>query len=167
MRKFLFFLLLTASFTTCKKGKTSPPNNNELKATVILSSGSTLNFNATGVKVKMEPCSTFGFGFGTSVEATTENNHAIFLTAYGTTPCITVPGTYSTFSIQYRPNVTDPNTAIYEGGGNASSVTFTAINDHTMEGHFTAVVCRCISTGCVSGVDYVTITGTFKGNHMQ
>jgi hypothetical protein len=158
MKKIFILLLLISCIIACKKKNAEAPNNNEVKATVVLSSGDTVNINATGSKAEMWGCAPLGGG-------TNEANAAVYITVYDTgIRCVTSPGTYS-FDCQYRPNVADSNTPIY--GGTGSSITFTVINDHYMEGSFTAVVCRCISTGCVFGVDSVVVTGTFKGDRLN
>jgi hypothetical protein len=157
-------LLLTGFFLSCKKKNEAPPNKNEVKATVVVSPASTITINATGSKALMG-CS---FGSGSYVDGTNEANAAVYiLYVYGANlSCVTIPGTYS-FSCEYRVNVADPNTPIYSNNGaNPGSITFTTVNDHSMEGSFTAV-CRCNSGGCVFGVDSVVVTGTFKGDHLN
>lgn len=156
------FLLLISCFFSCKKGNNIPPNNNEMKATVVVSTASTININAAGTKARMG-CSLFG---GTYVEGTNEANAAVYITTNSINfSCITSPGIYS-FACQYRPNVADPNTPIYSNiGPNPGSITFSTVNDHYMQGTFNAV-CRCITPGnCISNVDSVIVTGSFKGDY--
>lgn len=158
-------LLLISCFISCKKGNDVPPNNNEMKATVVVSPASTININATGSKARMG-CSFLGGG--TFVAGTNEVNAAVYISyVYSTNfSCVSSPGTYN-FSCEYRKNVADPNTPIYSNNGmNPGSITFTVINDHYMEGSFTAVS-RCNSPGCAFGVDSVIISGTFKGDHLN
>ncbi len=156
----LFFL-----FTSCKKKNDAPPPNNyELKATVIISPGNTININASGSKARMG-CSLWGGG--TFIEGTGEANAAVYISYVfsnsSTFQCVTVPGTYN-FSCEYRKNITDPNTPIYSNIGiNRGSITFTVVNDHHMEGYFNAVS-WCNSSGCAFRIDSVIIAGTFKGD---
>jgi len=151
-------------FTGCKKKiDTPPPNNNEMKATVIVSSGSTINIDAAGSKAAMG-CSLFGGG--TFVSGTNPDNAAAYISYVHSAglSCITSPGTYN-FSCEYRKNIADPNTPIYSNIGiNRGNITFTVVNDHYMEGYFNAVS-WCNSPGCAFRIDSVIIAGTFKGNY--
>ena len=157
----IILLLFISFFISCKKKNVEPPNNNIVKATVVLSSGSTININATGSKALIGCAS---FGGGTYVDGTNEANAAVYISLYSTNfSCVTSPGTYG-FHCQYRSNVADPNTPIY--GNSGGSITFTVINDHYMEGSFTAV-CQCITPVCILNVDSVVVTGSFKGDHLN
>jgi hypothetical protein len=164
MKKLFISFLLIGSFISCKKKNEAPPNNNEMKATVVVSPTKTILINATGSKVVMGMCASLGGG--TYIEGTNEDNAAIYITVYETgIRCVTAPGTYeSDFSCQYRPNVSDQATPIY--AKSSGNITFTTINDSKMEGSFTAV-CKCISPGCVFGVDSVIVIGTFKGDPLN
>jgi hypothetical protein len=161
----IILLLLISCFVSCQKKNDVPQNNNEVKATVVVSPTSTININATGSKTRMG-CANCA---GTIVEGTNEANAAVYITvnppssSVPNLACVTSTGTY-VFDCQYRPNVADPNTPIY--GSFGGSMTFIAINDHYMEGSFTTV-CRCISQGCAFGVDSVVVTGSFRGDHFN
>jgi len=164
MKKLLILLLFISCFISCKKKFEITPNNNVVKAMVVVSPTSTININAAGTKAVMG-CS-FWAG-GSYIGGTNEANAAVYITVYGTNfSCVSSPGTYS-FNCEYRKNVVDPATPIYSNNGiNRGSITFTTINDHYMEGSFTAV-CWCNSPGCVPGVDSVIVSGTFKGDRLN
>ena len=153
----IILLLLISYFTSCKKnGAPTPTNNNEVKATVV-TSGGTININATATKALMGCAS---LGGGTYVDGTNASNAAVYISLYASgVMCVTSPGTY-TFSCQYRPDVLSPSTPIYVNSGvsDPGSITFTAINDHHMEDYFNAV--------CRYNTDSVTVNGTFKGDHL-
>ena len=155
---YLFILVLL--FFSCKKshGPAIIQYNHEYKSTVVFNSGSLITINATGAKALMG-CDGI-FCSGTYVDGTNESNAAIYITCYSSTfcNCISSPGTYS-FTCEYRTNTASTNTPIYENrlAGNPGSITFTAIDDHYMEGHFNAV--------CRYNTDSVTVSGTFKGNY--
>jgi len=164
MKKLFILLLLVSCFISCNKKNDIAANNNEVKATVVVSPTSTITINAKGSKAFM---GTTIFGVGTHIDGTNEANAAVYITAFsGGIMAVTSPGTYS-FICEYRTNVANQNTPIFSNNGmNGGSITFTAINDHYMEGFFTAV-CRCNSGGCVFGVDSVIVNGTFKGDHLN
>jgi hypothetical protein len=148
----IILLLLITFFSSCKKNNEEPPNNNEMNATVVLSSGDIIKINAKGVKALM------GRDFWTGsfyVDGTSETNAAVYLS---TRPNVTVPGTY-VVSCQYRPDASSQTTPIYTNSGvsNPGSITFTVLDDHSTEGHFTAV--------CAYAMDSVTVSGSFKGNY--
>ena len=70
----ILLLLLVSSFGTCKKGSdASPPNNNEVKATILLPSGNTININATSTKTSMGCLISLGGGY-THIDATNTAN---------------------------------------------------------------------------------------------
>ena len=163
-KNIIYVIVLIAVFTSAckKKPDAAPPNNNEVNATVVISPTSTITINAKGSKAKMG-CSFLGGG--NFISGTNETNAAIYIAyVYGSgASCVSNPGTYN-FSCEYRKNGTDSNTPIWSNNGaNRGSITFTAINDHYMEGFFNAVS-RCNYGSCVIGVDSVIINGTFKGN---
>jgi hypothetical protein len=165
MKILLGFIICTLLIvSSCKKSSTGDvtSTNYEVKATVVVSATSTITINATGSKAKMG-CAVLGAG--TYVEGTNEANAAVYIVVYAPGfSCVTNPGTYN-FTCEYRKNVADLNTPIFSNNGiNPGSITFTAINDHHMEGFFNAVS-RCNSTGCAFGVDSVVIAGTFKGDY--
>lgn len=150
-------------FWGCKKNNVEVVQKmTEVKATIVVSPTNTININSTGSNAKMG-CSSSGGG--TYVDGTNEANAAVYISLYASGfSCVTSPGTYN-FSCQYRKNVADPNTPIFSNNGiNPGSITFTSINGHHMEGSFTAV-CWCNSSGCVFGVDFVNVSGTFKGDY--
>ncbi len=166
MKKIFFITtaFIAVCFWGCKKNNVAVVQNmTEVKATVVVSPSSTITINATGSNAKMG-CAVLGAG--TYVEGTNEANAAVYISYvnYANSLCVTSPGTYN-FSCEYRKNVADPNTPIFSNNGiNRGSITFTSINDHHMEGSFTAV-CWCNSSGCVFGVDFVNVSGTFKGDY--
>ena len=164
MKKLVIILLLTSCFISCGKKEHVAPNNNEVKATVVVSPTSTITINAKGYNALM---GTSFFGGGTFIDGIGEANAAVYINVYSSGfMAVNSPGTYS-FSCEYRKNVADQNAPIYSNNGmNAGSITFTAINDHSMQGFFSAV-CRCNSSGCVLGIDSVIVTGTFKGDHLS
>jgi hypothetical protein len=146
----IILLLLIVCLSACKKNNDSPYLNNEMKATVVLSSGGIIEINAQWPKALMGQIWWSGNSF---VEGTNDANAAVYLTSLGN---VTVPGTYGV-SCQYRPDVVSQTAPIYENSGNKpGSITFTVIDDHHMEGHFTAV---CI----LDSTDSATVNGTFKG----
>ena len=163
-KNIIYVILLIAVFTSAckKKPDAAPPNTNEVNATVVVSPTSTITINAKGSNAKLG-CSFWGGG--NFISGTNETNAAIYI-AYvngSGASCVSNPGTYN-FSCEYRKNGTDSNTPIWSNNGaNRGSITFTAINDHYMEGFFNAVS-RCNYGSCVIGVDSVIINGTFKGN---
>lgn len=169
MKKIIVYALVSITVITSackKKNDTNSTNNNEVNVTVVISPTSTININAKGSKATMG-CSFNAFvGTTNQVAGTNENNAAVYIQIPLSSLCVTSPGTYS-FSCEYRKNVADPNTPIWANNGiNRGSITFTAVNDHYWEGNFNAV-CRCVSTGCVFGVDSVIVNGTFKGDHLN
>jgi hypothetical protein len=166
MKKIFF---ITTAFTAvcfwgCKKNNVAVVQKmTEVKATIVVSPTSTININSTGSNAKMG-CSATIVGSMTFIVGTNENNAAVYIEIPLNNLCITSPGTYN-FSCQYRKNVADPNTPVFSNNGiNPGSITFTAINGHHMEGSFIAV-CWCNSSGCVFGVDFVNVSGTFKGDY--
>src|SRR5438477_9781207 len=112
----IILLLLISCFVSCKKKNDVSQNNNEVKATVVVSPASTIPINATGSKALMG-CGIFGGG--TFVDGTNESNAAVYITVYNSNiGCVTSPGSYG-FSCEYRTNVADQNTPIYgNSGGN-------------------------------------------------
>jgi hypothetical protein len=164
MKKLPVLLLWTSCFISCKKQINMPPNNNEVKATVVVSPTSTITINAKGLKAPMGP----GFlGIGTFISGTNETGASVYINVHGPgISSIANPGTYS-YTCEYRTNASGANAAIYSNSGtNSGSITFTTINENFMEGYFNAV-CRCWSPGCVFGVDSVIVTGTFKGDYLR
>jgi hypothetical protein len=162
----ILLLLLVSSFGTCKKGSDAPPpNNNEVKATILLPSGNTININATATKASMGCLISLGGGY-THIDATNSANAAVYMSIYvpATTLCNN-PGTYN-FNCEYRVDFSSGSTPIYSNllATNRGSITFTTINDHYMEGTFNAI-CRCASPGC--GTDSVAVSGTFKGDYLR
>lgn len=153
--------MLIIWFISCKDNKVEPLNNNEFKAEVLLSSGAIVKIVATGKKALIE-CSLLG---NTFLEGTNEANAAVYLSNNGQ-KCINNTGTYS-FVCQYRVNAVNQNTPIFTSlADNPGSITFTQINDHYMEGNFTAT-CLCESPGCTFGIDSVVVSGSFKGNRFS
>jgi hypothetical protein len=64
-RKYLngiILLILIGCFISCKKKNDIAPNNNEVKATIVVSSTSTITINATGSKALMGLYTLFGEG---------------------------------------------------------------------------------------------------------
>ena len=156
----LFFSLILICLVnlSCNKKDDAPVNNNEFKATVILSSGSIVNIDAKGTKAAMG-CGLLGSG--TFVSGSNESNAGVNMTVYGAgSSCVTIPGTYS-FRCEYRVNTVSTSTPIYENhfAANNGSITFTAVNNSYMEGHFNAV---CVLP---PRADSVTVIGSFKGNY--
>ena len=166
MKKIIVYVLVVIAIliSACKKkNDPAPLNNNEVNATVVISPTSTITINAKGTKAKMA-CSILGGG--TFIEGTHDNGAAVYINISNppALSCITSPGTYN-FSCEYRKNVADPNTPIFSNNGiNPGSITFTTINGHYMQGTFTAV-CWCNSSGFMFGVDFVNVSGTFKGDY--
>ena len=162
MKKLTF--LFTASFfiffmQACSKKSNAvlPPNNNEVNATVVLSTGFTININAKGLKA---PIGLYGiFGGPGYVDGTNAANAAVLIEVYS---AISGPGTYDLshgFRCQYRQDVTNNSTPIYQNNGaNAGSITFTTANENNAEGYFNAV--------CRLNTDSVIVSGTFKGDHI-
>jgi hypothetical protein len=159
-------LLLVSSFGSCKKGSDAPPtNNNEVKATILLTSGTAITINATTTKALMG-CTITLVGGSTHIDGTNAANAAIHISIFVPgSMCVTAAGTYN-FGCEYRQDVTSGNTPIYSNLGiaNPGNITFTTINEHYMEGYFTAL-CRCASAGC--GTDTVIVSGTFKGDYLK
>jgi len=150
---FLFFLL------SCHKDSSSPPNNNELKATLFFSNGTTIDFNVTGSKALLG-C---GVGSGTYVQGINGSNEGLLITiSINTLMCVSNAGTYSGdgFACQYRSNVVSgPIYTNNKNGVNNGRITFATINASYMEGHFNAV--------CYRNADSVVVNGTFKGDHLN
>lgn len=150
----LFFLLLS-----CHKDSSSPPNNNEVKATLFFSNGTTIDFSVTGNKALLG-C---GVGSGTYVQGINNANEGLLITiSINTLMCVSVAGTYSGdgFGCQYRRNVTfGPIYTNNKNGVNNGRITFATINGSYMEGHFSAV--------CYTNADSVVVNGTFKGDHIN
>ena len=164
MKKVSVLILFMSCFISCKKKNDIVPNNNEVKATVIVSPTSTITINAKGSKTWM---GTASFS-GTVIQGTNEANAAVYINVFSGVAFlpVTIPGTYS-IRCEYRTNVASQNTPIYSNSGtNAGSITFTTINGQFMEGFFNTV-CRCFSPGCAYGVDSVIVSGTFKGDYLQ
>ncbi|HMG69244.1 MAG TPA: hypothetical protein VK588_16215 [Chitinophagaceae bacterium] len=152
----LAIFLIFIACSSCKKGRDDiPVKKTEFKATILLSSGALVTINATGSNAQMG--NSF-FGGGTFVDGVNEKNDAVYTSSYTSSlQSITSPGTYS-FSCEYRPDISSSTTPIYSNNSsNPGSITFTSINSNYMEGHFNAV--------CWSGVDSVTVTGSFKGDY--
>lgn len=139
-------VLITIIISACKKkNDILPPNNNEVNATVAISSTSTIMINSKGSKAKLG-CSFSLAGISNFVSATSENGAAVYINipyrpAFS---YVTSSGTYD-FACEYRQKVGDPNTPIWSNvtvnGGNIKnpgSITFTVINDHYWEGYFNA-----------------------------
>ncbi len=152
-------VLIIIITSACKKTNDAllPPNNNEVNASVVLSSGTTVIINAKGTKAPMGLSGVFGApGF---VDGTSASNAAVYIEIY---PSISSTGTFvyaQGFRCQYRTNVADPNTPIYQNNGiNAGSITFTTVNNNYIEGNFNAV--------CRLNTDSVIISGTFKGDYL-
>ena len=153
---FLFILL------SCNKKSSSSPNNNEVKATVVFSNGTTLNINATGNKALLG-CGSMGGG--THVDGINESNAGVLISVYlNSTMCVSKAGTYSgmNFGCQYRTDVYSGSSPIYTNNNNGAingSITFVAIDASHMEGYFNAV--------CYMNSDSVMVNGTFKGDHLD
>ena len=165
MKKLITYALVLISVFSfaCKKESETPLNNSEVNATVVLSTGETISINGKGDNAKIG-CSLGG----TYITSINDNNAAVYISLLGAPGylCVNSPGTYN-FECQYRRNITDPNTAVWSNWSNnvidKGSITFTAYNDHYIEGSFSAVA-KCFSPGCVFGVDSAIINGTFKKN---
>jgi hypothetical protein len=151
--KMIFFASCLSIFISCKKNEIPPSldSNNQVKATVILSTGDTIKINATGSKAPMG-CSV-GYSF---VDGTNETNEAIYLNVLNiNNSCLNSPGNYN-LDCQYRPDGASPTTSIYVNQG-VGSITFTTLNINSYaEGYFDAV--------CKSGSDSVIVNGSFKGH---
>ena len=155
----VFSVAATVVLVGCKKNSPPPslPNNNEVNATVVLSSGQIITINARGTKAPMGLSSPLG---GSSyVDGTNDAGNAVYINIF---PIISGPGTFDFaggFRCQYRINAGSGATPIYENNGaNAGSITFTTANAQMMEGSFNAV--------CRYGTDSVLVAGTFKGDRI-
>ena len=152
-RLFLYLLLLVCS---CKRDEDPViPNNNEMNANVVLSSGNTILINARGSKAKISK----DFYGITYISGVNENNEGVFL-MFGT---VTVPGVI-TYLCEYRVNVNSQTTPIYVNAlpfvANSGNVIITAVSERHIEGTFTAT-CKT-SAGAA---DSAVITGSFKGDY--
>jgi len=68
----VIFILLVLTFS-CNKKNSAPTNNNEVKATILLPSGNTININATSTKTSMGCLISLGGGY-THIDATNTAN---------------------------------------------------------------------------------------------
>ena len=150
---------VTVVLVSCKKNSPPAPlpNNNEVNATVVLSSGQIININARGTKAPMGLGSPFTGP--TYVDGRNAAGNEVYISVF---PTISSPGTFDFpvgFRCQYRINAGSGTTPIYENNGaNAGSITFTTANAQKMEGSFSAL--------CRYGTDSVLVTGTFKGDRI-
>lgn len=150
------FSFLFISLMSCKKDDTDEPaNTNEVNATVVLSSGGTVTISAKGTKAILGLSSPLG-GPG-YIDGTNSANAAVYINLY---PAITMTGTFGFnqgYTCQYRPDVTSMTSPIYTNSGiDPGSITITTVNDHYLEGSFSAI--------CRYQGDSVIVSGTFKGN---
>lgn len=152
-------ILVIALLVSCRKKIEMPPNNNEIRATIIFSSGKQIQIYGKNTKARM------GWDWigMTYLEVSDDLNGLVSFTAF---PAIKSPGTYNNFSVQFRPATVQrlpdyDNFQLSNTGSlaNRGSVTFSRINDHNMEGAFHAV--------CWARTDTVIITGTFKGDYLN
>jgi hypothetical protein len=150
-------LLIPLFLYSCKKNNdTAPQNNDEVKATIVPSSGNTITINATGAKAKIGK-DIYGIAF--YIVGTNDANAGVNVSF----PSITVPGTYSHLC-EYRVNAASQTTPIYINASsfvtNRGNVTITALTDHHIEGTFSAT-CKTHS----GATDSVAVTGSFKGDY--
>lgn len=149
-------LLMTFFITSCKKQEeTKTQYNNEVKATIVHSSGNTININATGAKATANK-DIYGI---TYISGTNEANAGVNISFQ----TIMIPGTYSHLC-EYRVNTTSLTTPIYVNSSsfvtNSGKIMITAVSDHHIEGTFTAT-CKTH----MGATDSVTVTGSFKGDY--
>ena len=159
--KCISLLFLTCFFFTC--GKKSDPitvvNNNEIKATVQLSSGATVNITGKGENAVIG-CAP---SYYTYIEGTDENNTAVYINVSSSVSgsnCVTYPGAYR-FYCEYRQNIKSTNTPIYTnlGPNLRDTITFTVCTVTNIEGRFKAK--------CWNGPDTVLVSGTFKADKIK
>ena len=160
-KNLLSLVIISIIFYACKKDgqSTLPPNNNQIIATIVLSSGSILNINASGSKAILGLFS--GFGGPGYIDGTNAANAAVYINVYPKISSTgTINGRNAGFWCQYRQNVTSFSTPIYENSGASSgSITFTSVSNLYLEGSFNAV--------CRNGTDSVIVSGTFKGDYIS
>ena len=156
IRAAFFFAPLLVLFC-CGKNKTNEaPNNNELLANVKIVSGATLNFNVRKEKALMG-CSYLTVSY--YVTGTDATNGTIAISIPDTTRnCKLGPGMYTSFTCQYRSDITRGQ-LVYENFPKNGSITFSTLTSSNMEGNFDAV---CYYTTA----DSVIISGTFKADHL-
>lgn len=142
----------------CRKKHELPPNHNEIKAKVLFTSGNEIHITGKESKAWMG-WDWVGF---TSLGVRDDVNGRLSLTSFTR---VKTPATYANFSVQFEPAPgkglpTYRNWQLVNGHlVTEGSVTFTTVNDHTMEGTFHAV--------CWANKDTVVITGMFKGDFLN
>lgn len=159
-RQFLLISFLSIGFFSCDIEVVEPNSKNEVKATIILSNGSTLHINAKGSNARMSNTS----WWGRYVEGTEGNTVSITVMDTGSSLNITGPGTYPfdcEFTIPYSNVYGIPSASrIYRHDWTEpGNLTLTQSNADYMEGFFSTVICRSVN-------DSVRISGTFKGDHL-
>ncbi|MBL0202182.1 MAG: hypothetical protein IPP81_19100 [Chitinophagaceae bacterium] len=160
-----FIMVLTCCCISSKKASTSTNNQNELKATVKLISGSTIIINASKLETRMD-CDNVGFTIDNGNQYPAPG--LALQTFDNSGNCITSAGSYTApiffwCSFSQVPGRVYSNIANPFPGGigasNPGSITFTSFSNTYVECFFSAT--------CMYGAnDSVIINGTFKGNHM-
>ena len=155
-------LLSLVSFLSCKKKVDSPPNNNEIKATIRYKSGQQVDIYVTGSKAVMGKCGILGGGW--HANALDDSGGSLYLSAGR---CIDSAGHYNNVHVMYFPNGKLHSSPMYEnyiipipGGPTSLSIfTFKEVRKDYVDGAFSSMAWY--------QKDTVLITGTFKGDHFE
>lgn len=151
---------LVSLLTSCERNYTSPPNNNELKATVTFSSGMQHFLYARGTTAAME-CDILRVS---SFVSGSDGTGTISFSLHD--GCVTTPKTFDSLVFQYNRAHRDSDSSQVYSNRNLPSaranikqtafVTLTVVNDLYWEGTFNAVCWRTQG-------DSAIVVGTFKG----
>jgi len=155
--------VVTLIITSCSKDNTLDISSNNVSATISIGSNAPFQFSATGAAVRTYPLianpSTY------RVEATDANNNNLIIGVENVTQTGTYPFTSNNGNgLTFVKNVGAPSQLTYGTSDpsitNKGSVTITALNNHHIEGTFTA---SCKNDNNTGEAAYIS-NGSFKGN---
>ena len=157
--------LVTSIITSCSKDKPLDTSSNNVSATISTGNNAPFQFSVTGAAVHIYPSISSPSTY--NLDATdANNNHLFFAVEY-----VTQTGTYPFTSnngigsgLSFIKNLGSISQVTYLTSDtsitNKGSVTITALNDHHIEGLFTAFCKNDNNTGEAAQVS----NGSFKGN---
>lgn len=148
LKHICYGLILSFLFSSCGKNNTGTPNN-ELNATVALSSGNTITFNGKATAYK----DVWGYAHISGINSANAEVNISFQT-------LSSPGTYNLWC-EYRVDAStiySDHNYVNTQATNKGSVTITAVSSNHVEGTFTAT-CKT----SMNATDSAIVTGSFKG----
>ena len=159
--------LIMCIITSCSKDKFKPldTSSNDVSATISIGSNAPFQFSATGAAVRTYPLISNPSTY--RIEATDANNNNLIIGVENVTKTGTYPFTSNNVTgngLTFVKNVGALSQLTYRTSDpsitNKGSVTITALDNHHIEGVFTAFCKNDNNTGEVAHIS----NGSFKGN---